>query len=333
MFSLQQPPAVWIIATAALVVFALYVVVSVRRSARGLGTAGIGASPKARRSNVLTNLRRTAIAALLLALLVSGFWLSRKPDIATHRSVSCRSSGVVIVDMSGSTAEDTLSLAKMGRVLKTLTSNPRSRIGLVMFSDDAYEVFPPCTKPEAFRRMIDQFIHPKRKTVSSGTGFGSYQTTTTINPWANTFIGGTSISLGLDVALRAYLRTPHVAGAPIVLISDLENGEGEGVLEGVLDAYRHFGIPLRIFEMNGISGTIADHRRVYKKHVENLAFGIDRHTFPSTPLQQSRVSGSISLSRLLPAIVIVLLIVLAASEHRSQLHLRSTTDSRKEGKR
>lgn len=328
MLAALWPPSTFLVGTVAVVALALHVFFSLRRSRGGLAIPRIGVSPTARRANALTWLGRTVVVALLLALGASGFWESRRQDVATHHSAACHSSGIIVVDLSGSTASPTL-LAKIGKSIRTLTQNPKTRIGLVVFSDDAYEVFSPCTKPQAFGRIIEMFIHPQTATVDYGSGWGGTTYTKIVNPWTDTFVGGTSISTGLVAALEAYRRDPHVRGAPVVLISDLANGESEGVLEGALDQYRHFGVPVRIVPVDAAY----ESRLVYEEHLDDLSFHVSGKTFPEAPLALPTVAGSTPFSWVPLAIAGLLLLVLATSERRAQLRLEQLSSSRKEEKR
>ena len=146
-------------------------------------------------------------------------------------------SGVVVVDVSrsiGVSPERTLL-----RALKRLDS-PDGRLGLVLFSDIAYELFPPGT-PGTELRPIERFFRPLkgRKTSSGDPVFP-------VTPWDDSFRGGTQISTGIKAAWDA-LKRDGIRNGAILLVSDLatEPDDIQHVAElGI--AMRRAGVEMRI---------------------------------------------------------------------------------------
>jgi hypothetical protein len=143
------------------------------------------------------------------------------------------STAVIALDMSAS-----ISGATYQRVAATLKGivSANQAIGLVMFSDVAYELLPPNSPPGALLQFL-RFFNPVR--VIGGTPvFGR-------SPW-DQFSGGTRVSRGL-VAAQAALRRAHVRHGAILLVSDLDDSSSDAeplVAEALL--LRHSHVPVRI---------------------------------------------------------------------------------------
>jgi hypothetical protein len=141
--------------------------------------------------------------------------------------------GVVALDMSASISGPTY--ARVATTLRGIV-NANESIGLVMFSDTAYELLPPNSPPAALQQFIP-FFTPIR-----------YYGTTPIfgqTPW-DTFMGGTQIAPGLDMA-RIALRRAHITCGAILLVSDLDDSNSDqGRLEQEALLLRSKHIPVRI---------------------------------------------------------------------------------------
>jgi len=104
--------------------------------------------------------------------------------------------GVVALDMSASISGPTY--ARVATTLRGIV-NANQSIGLVMFSDTAYELLPPNSPPGALQQFIP-FFTPLRFYGSTPI-FGQ-------TPW-DTFMGGTQIAPGLETA-RQSLKRAHI---------------------------------------------------------------------------------------------------------------------------
>jgi von Willebrand factor type A domain len=141
--------------------------------------------------------------------------------------------GVVVLDMSASIAGPIYQ-----RVATTLQGivAANQAIGLVMFSDVAYELLPPNSPAGALLQYL-RFFQPQR--VLHGTPiFGR-------SPW-DQFSGGTRIASGLQEA-RAALARAGVAHGAVLLVSDLDDSAAD--LEPLVAqalALRKAHIPVRI---------------------------------------------------------------------------------------
>jgi len=112
-----------------------------------------------------------------------------------------------------------------------------TRIGLVAFSDIAYELLPPGSPAAELQPLIRYFA-----TTSAKPGPDPYPA----NPWSTNFSGGTQISSGLAVAHESLLRAGQPRG-PILLVSDLDTAPDD--VPRVALAFNQFraqGVPFRI---------------------------------------------------------------------------------------
>src|SRR5207253_7603491 len=136
--------------------------------------------------------RRTSVIRVLLALLLAGtlallFVVARSAG-AGRAAVfpEGTNTGIVALDMSASISGPTF--ARVATTLRGIVDANQS-IGLVMFSDSAYELLPPNSPPGALLQFIP-FFTPLR--YYGGTPiFGQ-------TPW-DTFSGGTRVGPGLEM--------------------------------------------------------------------------------------------------------------------------------------
>lgn len=185
---------------------------------------------------------RVALSATAVALLAACFALSRDAEALPTSYFATGSGGVIVIDLSASV--DQLKAQRVQRVLQAL-ADTEGRVGLVVFSDTAYEMFPPDTRTEELRPLLRFF--------GSGEGrFGGERRpgpSAAENPWSFSFRGGTKISTGLIEARRMIAREgdPRLG---VVLLSDLDNsGFDTSVLTEELVRYQREQIDLRVISL------------------------------------------------------------------------------------
>lgn len=198
---------------------------------------------------VHTRGQRTAVVRIVLALALAGtlallFDVARSAGAgraAVFPQGTC--TGVVALDMSASISGPTY--ARVATTLRGIV-NANESIGLVMFSDTAYELLPPNSPPGALQQFIP-FFTPIRFYGSTPI-FGQ-------TPW-DTFMGGTEISTGLDMARRS-LRRAHITCGAILLVSDLDDSNSdESALEQEALLLRSKHLPVRIVPLFAASTNI-----------------------------------------------------------------------------
>jgi hypothetical protein len=159
----------------------------------------------ARRTRVV----RLALAAGLLAATVTAFLVA--PRTPGRRFLPSNATGIVVLDVSSSVRPDTY--YRIEQTLATIAAS-QSRLGLVLFSDVAYEAFPPGTAAPELKPLL-RFFAPPTAGSSASTQFAR-------TPWDQWFSGGTRISSGLYLAAQM-LQQQHVKRSAVILISDLDD--------------------------------------------------------------------------------------------------------------
>jgi hypothetical protein len=227
---------------------------------------------------------RVVLAALAVACLVAAILVSRDAGGTKRTFFSNARSSVVVIDTSGS-----------------IGPLARSLIGLVFFSDSAYEAVPPGTRWTELEPLLRYFEPPP--------GEGARRINET--PWSE-FRGGTRISSGLAVA-RSMLQRQHAAGAGVLLISDLNNSIFDvPALTTTLSQYVTDKIPLRVIGLN----PAPRNRIIFERLMGPSVIVEDAELAPPEAAGGgSVVTSSVGPSRALTFAALALLIVLGAFEH------------------
>jgi hypothetical protein len=182
---------------------------------------------------------RSALAAVAIAAAIAFLLIARHPETRTIAGLPHDASTVVVLDVSASISTDTYS--RIGGTLSAL-SHGRGRVGLVVYSDAAYEALPPGTPAADLRPLVRYFTLPPQPQSGFAPTFPP-------NPWTSAFTAGTHISAGLELAHAIALdqrRRPAV-----VLVSDLDDDPNDlPRLATVLAAYRRDRVPVRIVGLN-----------------------------------------------------------------------------------
>jgi hypothetical protein len=200
--------------------------------------------------------RRTAVVRLALALIIVGsavaaVAVARHPHTHVLVPLSARGDTIVVLDLSASISTDTYS--QIGATLATLASSNR-RLGLVLFSDQAYEALPQGTPAADLAPLVRLFTLPKVTRV----GFAP---TLPPNPWTAPFSGGTKISAGMTLA-HTIAVSAHGSRPTVVLISDLSDDPRDLTrLASILLAYGRDRVPVRIVGLDPAPADLALFRR------------------------------------------------------------------------
>jgi hypothetical protein len=182
---------------------------------------------------------RGALLLVVVGALLAFLLVARHPHTRTVVALPNNANTVLVLDLSASISSDTFS--RIGGTLAALSRSGR-RVGLVVFSDVAYEALPPGVPAIALAPLVRYFTLP----AQSQPGFAP---TFPANPWGSTFSAGTRISAGLELAHTIALsqsRRPTV-----VLISDLDDDPDDlPRLAGALAAYRRDRVPVRVIGLD-----------------------------------------------------------------------------------
>ena len=205
-----------------------------RRPPQGVPIGDIGAIETAvRRTTIL----RVALGGALVALLAIAFVLALNKDVRPDAFFPPDRSGVVVVDFSASVSP--LTYRRIGRALRRIAA-ANEPVGMIVFSDAAYELFPPGTPGNELEPLLRYFV------PLPGTQRSAFEAVFPPNPWQGSFAGGTRISEGLRVA-RDVLRRDEIADATVLLISDLEAPQSDRLrIVDTLTNLQNDGVEVRI---------------------------------------------------------------------------------------
>ena len=168
-----------------------------------------------------TRLLRLALGVGLVALLGAAFVTA--PRHPGRRYLPANAVGVVVLDVSSSVRPATY--YRIEQTLDAIAAS-KGRLGLVLFSDTAYEAFPTGT-PAVDLKALLRFFAPPAQTAGGG------QTYLANSPWQQWFSAGTRISQGLYLA-QHMLEVEHANRGAVLLISDLADDPHD--VDGVRDA-------------------------------------------------------------------------------------------------
>jgi von Willebrand factor type A domain len=220
------------------------------RRQRGIGTHDAGAFPQpARRTLVL----RIVLAGAAATLLLSAAATARSLESQERGILPSDTTGMVVIDLSLSI--DDADYNEVRRVLNGLIDSD-ARIGLVVFSDVAYELLPPGTPASHLRPMLRLLVPPRLGNP--------------LNPWTGTFRAGTRISSALELA-RSILERDEVEDASILLVSDLETAPDDvPALVQTVDTIRRSDIALRVVGL----GPSSDARAIFEGLLQQGEFEV-----------------------------------------------------------
>jgi hypothetical protein len=271
--------------------------------ARPRPTIPIADAPALRRVARRTSVARLGLALLLLLGLGACVWLAG--DFRTRPSsyFAAGGGGIVVLDLS--TSVDPARYRRLARVLRTIVETGQP-VGLVAYSDSAYEMLPPGTRGDELRPLLRFFEPPSGDPAQArrARGFGFLE-----SPWAGSFRGGTRISTGLRVA-REMVARDGLAPATVVLVSDLDDSPFDTARLGdEAIRYRRAGIDLRLVTLS----PSREDRDLFMRLMGPRAFVDHRELLANSALEERRtLVGSFPV--LLVLVAAALLLLLAANE-------------------
>lgn len=253
----------------------------------------------ARRTLVLRLAMVLAAVALLAGAVVVSDDLRARPT----SYFATGGGGVVVLDLS--TSVEPRKYQRIQRVLRSLAQTS-TRVGLVVFSDVAYEMFPPGTRGDELRPLLRFFEPPQgpplgdRRRPPRSFGISS--------PWTGTFRGGTRISRGLVEARRIIERDG--ISPDVMLISDLDDSALDTEqLTQELVRYDADGIDLRVVPLFANP----EDRDLFERLVGERAFVQNRELLGNTAVEERQTLVG-SFPAALVAAAAALLALLALNE-------------------
>lgn len=243
-----------------------------------------------------TTLGRWALAIGLAAALAGCVLLARSAGSGRAAVLPAGAqTGVVVIDMSASLAGP--KFERVANVMRGLSAANQA-IGLVMFSDTAYELLPP-NSPTSALLQFERFFTPQL-IVHGQPIYGQ-------GPWG-LFSGGTRISSGLRMGLGA-LRRGHVAHGSLLIISDLNDSSADAhALVAAAFALKRAHVPVRIVPV----GAAPDNLAIFASLFGSSAF-ISPSAFKTTSTHQIQPIAA-SWPWALIAVGVALVALLAANE-------------------
>ena len=255
--------------------------------------------------------RRTTFFRLLLVVALLGaaalaYVFATGLDARPSSYFAEGATGVVVIDFS--TSIDPGKYRRIARVLRTVaeTSQP---VGLVVYSDAAYEAIPPGTRGDVLRPLL-RFYEPPDRAPSSRVrgGFGApLARELPASPWHRRFRGGTRISAGLAVA-REMLVRDRVRGGSVMLVSDLDDSPFDTARLGdEAIRYRRAGIDLRLVPLS----PAREDRELFMRLFGPAAFVGHRELLANSELEERRtLVGSFPVGLVAAAAAFLLLLAL-----------------------
>ena len=265
---------------------------------RRIGTAAIPSAETAPLSRAFRRARvlRVVLALALVGLLAALVAVARGRDVGKAGFAPPGTSAVVVLDLSASISGAIH--RRVGAVLARLAAKDEP-VGLVGFSDVAYELLPPGSPGRELRPLV-RFFRP-------AGGPRSPTATPAPNPWAAEFRAGTHISAGLRAAHEAIERD-GIDNASVLLVSDLDMPSSDlPAVRQAIAALQRDSVELRIVPLF----PFPDDRAFFERLVGRDAFveeGLP--TFQSAGADPARTAPP----WLFVVIALVMTFVLAANE-------------------
>jgi hypothetical protein len=178
-----------------------------------------------------TTVVRFVLAALLLLLTAFAVWRAAALNPRPLPFLDRRTTTIVVLDQSKSIYIG--AYRRIASLLRALV-DANAPVGVVAFSDTAYEMMPPGTHGTTLAPMLRFYTkaRPGETNLDPLTNFPS-------SPWEDVFSGGTKISAGINLA-QSIAHRDRVRDGTIVLASDLETaGEDQPALGQALLAVTH----------------------------------------------------------------------------------------------
>jgi hypothetical protein len=209
-------------------------------------------APAFRTRAIATRVALAVFAAGAAAAALGVLLTARSPHSQTLVPLPSKANVVIVLDLSASISSD--SFSRIGGTLRAL-SQTGDRVGLVVFSDDAYEALPPGTPAADLAPLVRYFTLPQQRVPGFMPSFPA-------NPWANTFTGGTVISAGMEMAIDiAVAQRPR---ATVMLVSDLDDDPNDlPTLSAVAEVAAQDRVPIRIVGLNPSPEDIAYFRTIF----------------------------------------------------------------------
>jgi hypothetical protein len=254
---------------------------------------------------------RWALAAGAVLALALAMSFARGADVRPTSYFASGDGGIVVMDLS--TSVERTKHRRIQRVVRSLAMTG-SRVGLVVFSDSAYEALPPGTRGEELLPLLRFFPVPREPRSREEAERTAQRDFGITSPWSGTFRGGTRISTGLREA-RQMVERDRIADPSVLLLSDLDDaGIDRPALTQELIRYERNGIDLRIVPLF----PNPEDRAVFGQVLGPEAFVLNRELLRNSEVEERQtLVGDFPL-----AFVLVAALLLALLALNERLHTR-----------
>jgi hypothetical protein len=255
-----------------------------------------------------TSLVRLLLAAALVGVAALAYLLAADLQARPSSYFAEGATGVIVIDFS--TSIDPGKYRRIARVIRTVTETSQP-VGLVVYSDTAYEAIPPGTRGDVLRPVLRFYEAPDGPPIPGRFtrlgGARNFPGRPLRSPWQETFRGGTRIAAGLKVA-REMLQRDGVRGGSVMLVSDLDDSPFDtSRLADEAIAYRRAGLDIRLVSLN----PSREDRELFTRLFGPQAFVGHRELIANSELEERRtLVGSFPMSLALAAGALLLLLAL-----------------------
>jgi hypothetical protein len=246
-----------------------------------------------------TTLVRLGLLAALVALGIGAVWRANANDTRTVTFLPHGETAIVVLDESKSIY--LTAYKRIDALLQRLVAADAS-VGLVAFSDTAYELLPPGTHGTELRALL-RYYRP-----GGGGAVNDAASNISANPWEVGFSAGTKISSGLTLA-QSIVHRDRLTHATVLLASDLESASEDLPLltQRLLALRRDPRITLRIVPLF----PIAEDRAFFERLVGKKPFvNPSALEFAARGEAHSRFLGATPTSFLIVAVLLMLALAL-----------------------
>jgi hypothetical protein len=262
-----------------------------------------------------TNAVRLSLAALVVAVTAAAVWVGARASGQAAGLAQVGRRTVVVLDVSTS-----IKPKLFDQIDVTLERSIRDgdELGLVVFSDSAYELLAPGT-PARELQGVARFFRALRSRPAGAPTVALGTSRFLRAPWAQSLSNGTRISSGLDAARRALERDARGRGS-VVLVSDLGDEMSDlPALAAQIELLAKDKIPLRVVALSAAPADL----RLFRSLLAGHRGSISQASASPKPLTARQLDGAASLA--LTCLAVALLLLLAVNEVAcARLDLRST---------
>ncbi len=184
------------------------------------------------------------------------------------------------------------------------------RLGVVLFSDTAYELLPPAT-PSRELDPLRRFFTPRASVPAGIPTVQVGKTRFVVGPWSTALSSGTRISSGLELALEVLDRS-RIPNGDVLLVSDLNNEFIDfAAVTRAIERFEARRVSVRVVALSAAK----EDERAFRRLLADGRGSVEQAPDPDASLEVADDAGSFPVA--LGLALIGLLLALAAFERLS----------------